>query len=57
MIVQTEVFVIMQLASVNLDTLELTVLSAPVQINAQDKENVLTGHVFVMPDLWEMIVP
>jgi hypothetical protein len=46
----------MQLVIVNLDTLEPIVPSALVQTNAQDKENVLIGHVFVMLDLWEMIV-
>jgi len=41
---------------VNLDSLELTVQLALVQINAQLKENVLTGLAFVMLDLWELIV-
>jgi len=43
-------------AIANLDSLEQIAQSALAQINAQLKENVLTGHVFVMLDLWEMIV-
>jgi len=56
MIVQTKEFATMPHAIANLDSLELTVQSALAQINVQLKENVLIGHVFVMLDLWEMIV-
>jgi hypothetical protein len=55
MSVQIEEFVKMQLVIVNLDLLELTVQSAHVQINVQDKENVLIGLVFAILVLWEMI--
>lgn len=46
----------MPLAFVNLDTLELTVVSALAPMNALVMENVLTGHVFATVVLWELIV-
>lgn len=56
MIVPTEEFVTMLLVIANLDLLEPIVQSVHALINALLKENVLTGLVFAMLDLWEMIV-
>lgn len=56
MIVQAEVFAIMLLAIANSDSQELIVQLEHAQINVLVKENVLTGHVFAMLDLWERIV-
>jgi hypothetical protein len=46
----------MLLVIVNSVLLELIVQSVLAQINVLHKENVLTGLVFVMLDLWEKIV-
>jgi len=56
MIVPIRVFATMQHVTVKWVSLEMIVQSVLVQTNVQLKENVLTGHVFVMLDSWELIV-
>jgi hypothetical protein len=56
MIALQEEFATMQLAIANLDTLEQIAQLVPAPTNVLVKENVLTGPVFVMLDLWEMTV-
>jgi len=55
MIVLAEVFATMLHAIASSDSQELIAQLEHAQINALDKENVLTGLVFAMLDLWERI--